>query len=185
MRTASSEATPRAVAISCSEFPKSSSTETRARHALCRALSGPAAAPSACGRGLSCHGPQEPLVAWYEGTTRCRRRRPSVSHLRRRAGKARPSGRAAAAERPGELAQSIGKPPARWRRWRSPLLLPAAGSPGMDARREAGAPRSGFWKWLRRPRRHRPVALSGRGASAARGGGVRPALCVYGRYAGH
>ena len=38
--------------------------------------------------GSICHGPREPLVAWYEGTTRCRRRRPSVSQLRWRAGKA-------------------------------------------------------------------------------------------------
>ena len=114
----------------------SSSTETSLRGALGRAQSGPAAAPSAHGRGLSCHSPRERPVAWSRRTTRCRQRRPSFSQLQRRAGKGPPAGQAAAAERPGELRQSLGKPPARRRRKISPLLLPAAGCPGMDAGRE-------------------------------------------------
>ena len=85
-------------------------------------------------------------------------------------------------KRPGELGQSIGKPPARWRRWRSPLLLPAAGTLGMDARREAAVPRSGVFKWLLRRRKCRPRALGGQVASAAQSGGVRPDLCVYSGY---
>ena len=111
-------------------------TKTSLRGALGRAQSGPAAAPSAHGRGLSCHSPRERPVAWSRRTTRCRQRRPSFSQLQRRAGKGPPAGQAAAAERPGELRQSLGKPPARRRRKISPLLLPAAGCPGMDAGRE-------------------------------------------------
>ena len=58
------------------------------------------------------------------------------------------------------------------------MLLPAAGSPGMDARREAAAPRSGVLKWLLRHRKCRPVVNDGWGASAARvGSEVRRGLC--------
>ena len=48
------------------------------------------------------------------------------------------------------------------------MLLPAAGCPGMDARREAAAPRSGALKWLLRHRRCRPMTAGGLGAAATR-----------------